>query len=204
MLAKSQHGFKGNNMTINPRRKLNLKGVFQPLNAEDMPVDDADLTARFSKWATQFGLKFALAHADDGVIWGWFDTDWHWSGKAHRTVSPQLRLATLQQIRLFGPSTEVFLWRIGNGLAGRMASDAASDRPQCLEEPHLLWGDQRDEHFTDADGFVVWREGAMGHLHAIPKLLNSDASQRPALIVRHYVEPDKDGCTQIIGSRLAY
>jgi len=184
---------------LNPRKLLTRKGEFKAIDAADIPVDDEALGPRLVEWAQSHKLTHALGHADDGVIWGWFDTTWHWSGDAFSEVSPQLKLATLQQIRLFGADAEVFLWRVGRRLHGRLAKDVAYTKELCFEEPQTLWGTAND---GQSDDFVLMREGAQGLRYAMPGTLASADGHRPQLRVRSYIDYDKDGCVRVVGSRL--
>lgn len=64
-------------------------------------------------------LKYLLAHANDGVIWGRFETD----GALVTQTEPEnlfpkwkfakLDWSTLQQCRVFGKNAEVMLWKVG-------------------------------------------------------------------------------------------
>jgi len=66
--------------------------------------------ASFDAWLImQTGYAFALAHADDGVIWGAFtNRQWAWSSGV-APASPELRADAIQQLRLFSANAELFL-----------------------------------------------------------------------------------------------
>src|SRR5437879_2621870 len=68
--------------------------------------------------ARDCGLKYLLAHADDGVIWGRLDgevlriaRDVAGQNPEALACSPPLRVETLQQARLFGKLAELLVWR---------------------------------------------------------------------------------------------
>jgi CRISPR-associated protein (TIGR03984 family) len=149
------------------------------------------------KAATTHDLRFGLVHADDGVIWGQFDHGvWTWSSGHSSGISPKLQEQTLQQLRVFGPSAEVLVWREDNQWRNRLIKDEAESGTQCyFDEPHVLWG----KPFGPAEqGFQLLREGAQGLLHAPPVAL----AQVGQLTTRNYVDFDEDGCAFVCASRL--
>jgi CRISPR-associated protein (TIGR03984 family) len=151
--------------------------------------------------AGQTGYAFALAHADDGVIWGRFDQgQWAWSSGI-APASPKLHAITLQQLRLFGANGELFLWRSGAGFVGRTIEDNVGESIDWFDEEHLLWG-KADGQTTIA--FQLMREGAQGLLHAPP----TEIAAKGKLITRNYIDYDADGdydadsCAYVKASRL--
>jgi CRISPR-associated protein (TIGR03984 family) len=110
-----------------------------------------------SEQARSYGLRWFLAHADDGVIWGEFRPDGlHTSSDAFPDISPPLRAETLQQMRLFGPLAELLVWREGSHCQARLIRDDAGELQEFLDEAHLLWGNTAEQK---KDGFVLLREG---------------------------------------------
>jgi len=83
-----------------------------------VPVDDefnTDPAAWMVKHAQQYNLRYLLAHADDGVIWGRIDNSELHTSHGIAPASPSLHPSTLQQARLFSPAGELLLWRDDNG-----------------------------------------------------------------------------------------
>lgn len=149
-----------------------------------------------SDLARLHGLRWLLAHADDGVIWGeLWDGELHLSCDAFPEVSPLLRIETLQQVRLFGHLAELQMWRDESTWRARLIRDDAGESHQYYEEAHLLWGTDVD---LKKDGFILLRQGKEGLRHA-PPLSSPDS---PRLKVRHYIAYDRDGQAYIAYSRL--
>src|SRR5205807_79238 len=78
------------------------------------------------KWLSQqmrtHELKYLLAHADDGVIWGRLDgEELITSHDLEPKYSPPLRVETLQMVRIFAPVGELLVWHDEAGAwAGRL------------------------------------------------------------------------------------
>jgi CRISPR-associated protein (TIGR03984 family) len=181
----------------------------QPAVSEEVKTDSvSDLRVWLESQAKAHSLKWLLAHADDGVIWGLVD-----NGKLITSdavlpdVSPPLRAETLQQARLFSESGELLLWRNGDKrwharLIREIQDSDKSDWDEAIDEPQILWG-------TDAqplnDGFTLMSDGSQGLRHAVPIPVNGNynGQTRPLrLWVRHYLKDDDNGFTRIIASRL--
>lgn len=148
-------------------------------------------------WLTkQTDYRFALAHADDGVIWGYFENDaWHWSGQAFPTLLPVINFTRLQQLRLFGRDGEVLLWRADSELCGRVIVDEGDEAVKYFDEAQLLWGTAEGE---PVDGFKTMREGSQGLRHAPPSAI----ADFGMLATRNYIAYDMDNCAYIKASRL--
>lgn len=162
-----------------------------------MPIFGASDT-ELSVWlASQTAYRFGLAHADDGVIWGHFENGgWRWSSGVVAN-SPQLRVVTLQQLRLFGPEGEVFVWRGENGFSGRTITDGQGQAVEYFDEVALLWG-MDDDPNAALDGFQPRKHGAEGLRHAPPVEIANAGS----VMARNYVDDDENGCARIVASRL--
>jgi CRISPR-associated protein (TIGR03984 family) len=164
--------------------------------------------------AAQHKLKWLLAHADDGVIWGRVDdgkvVTSHEAGQASaeaRRVCPELRNQTLQQARLFSEAAELLLWRDGdNQWHARLIRDADTQQGEqsnwddAIDEAQILWG-------TDptplTDGFTMMSDGEQGLRHAVPLKIEKKFNEetRPLrLHVRHYLT--RGGIACIEASRL--
>jgi CRISPR-associated protein (TIGR03984 family) len=148
--------------------------------------------------AGEHHLRWLLAHADDGVIWGEVrENQLHLSSDVFPFVSPPLRAETLQQARLFGREAELLLWKKGTGWQARVIQDGSGEDGEYYDESHLLWGTDVEER---QDGFALLREGQEGLRHAPPLPENVHLPVR--LRVRHYLAYDTDGQAYIAYSRL--
>ena len=169
-----------------------------------IPVD-SDFSSDPDTWlvaqARRYRLRYLLAHADDGVIWGRVDDDGLHTSHGVAPGSPKLRASTLQQARLFSPAGELLLWRNDEGLQGRFVTDTNENTDDVIDEDQILWGDTVEDV---KDGFTVVREGAQGMRHAVPIPVTAEQlkQHRLRLRVRHYVTENEDGEAIIMLSRL--
>ncbi|HAN75612.1 MAG TPA: TIGR03984 family CRISPR-associated protein [Planktothrix sp. UBA8407] len=177
-------------------------------------IEDAQSISDLVKWleekARQYELKYLLAHADDGVIWGQFrgeNFQLVTSGDDH--VFPQLakfRLSTLQQCRAFGDKAEVMLWKVDKTWKARLINDEylLKLKETYICEKQILWGTQPEAEKND---FTLVSDGSQGLKHAVPLPDIKDKfkeGKRPLrLTVRHYIDYDKEtGVARIYLSRL--
>lgn len=165
-------------------------------------ADFKDMAADLAGWlieqAKAHSLTYLLAHADDGVIWGYFQGGkLVTSGEAFNDVLVELRIATLQRARLFGPKEELLIWRTDKVFNGYFLTDGGSD--ESIEETYLLWGEASDPPGPNL-GFTLMRDGQQGFLHAPPIELRRN--QRAGLKARHYIQYDEQGQAYIALSRL--
>ena len=156
--------------------------------------------------ATTYQLRWLLAHADDGVIWGRMDE----AGKLLVAPEPPpLRRDTLQQARLFSLAAELLLWRDGdNDFHARLIRDVKETEnatfTEAFDERQMLWGTDAEPLVGDP-GFTVMSDGARGLRHVVPLHLEGsfDEERRPLrLCVRHYLEEDASGFVRVTASRL--
>ena len=156
-----------------------------------------------------YNLKYLLAHAEDGVIWGYFDSQ----GNLITPTEPEelfpqckfpfFRYETLQQCRIFGDSEEIMLWRTENDLTAINIKD--NQNTEFITEQQILWGTQAEEV---KDKFTLVSDGSQGLRYAVP-LPNIDFNQteklyRPLyLVVCNYIDYDeKTGLARIYLSRI--
>lgn len=113
------------------------------------PIDfGGDSQAWLVTQATQYNLQYLLAHADDGVNWGIIDSGQVTvSHDRYPDYAPELRLATLQQVRLFGNGGELYLWRVDDQWHGRFLDGTRAirrqthfPRPICFGAPARIQG----------------------------------------------------------------
>ncbi len=178
------------------------KPICTHISVNDIQSDG--LVKWLEKNAEEHKLKYLLAHAEDGVIWGYFK-----EGElvASGNVFPQLaklRLCTLQQCRIFG---KVMLWKVGESWKARLIKDEHLSKEDYICEKQILWGTQQEGEFKP--DFTLVSDGSQGLKHAVP-LTNIPFSQnknnlyRPIrLIVHHYIDyDDNSGVARICLSRL--
>jgi CRISPR-associated protein (TIGR03984 family) len=179
-----------------------------PAVVELIAVDSiSDVKGWLQAQATKHTLKWLLAHADDGVIWGELrDGQLVTSDSVAPEVSPPLRAETLQQARVFAGDAELLLWRDGDNQwhARLIRQSADGETPtftDVIDEPQMLWG----THGEHRNGFTLLRDGAQGLRHAVPMQLplgQNHETNPPRLWVRHYLQEDPNGFTRIVVSRL--
>ncbi len=160
----------------------------------------ADFNGSIKQWleeqANTYSLRWLLAHADDGVIWGEVrESSLHLSGCL---FEPDLRATTLQMARLFGEAGELYLWKNDNVWSARLVLEGKGDTAECYDEGYLLWGTHVEKN---ENGFVHLRHGSEGLRHAPP--FHTDKEKIIlALNVRHFIEYDKEGQAYVEFSRL--
>jgi len=189
-----------------------------PALVEVAPVDGvvSDLPGWLAEAGRAYGLRWLLAHADDGVIWGQcLFSDDAAPRLALQPAPPALRPETLQMARLFGPDAELLLWRDSDGAwHARLLRDVAGDEKpifqESFDEEQILWGDHgRVSGESNGVAFVEMSDGAQGLRHTVPLAdAAGDYAERPLrLRVRHYVAEDGDdspspGFARVVASRL--
>lgn len=183
---------------------------------------DADACQRYLSWLLgdrdpasegPFGLNWALVHCDNGVTWGRFDAGagiWRLGNLIVPEVSPSIRRESLHELRLFGETGEVLIWRMETSLQGRVLrdSDPASDpgdgsnplRPsddsRILRGAHVVA--QCNHDFTH----VGDRTGAE---QVLPLAVTAEQLRtgQVRLAARHYYESDSEtGAVRIAATRL--
>lgn len=179
-------------------------------------LEDAKMisdTHSLIKWlqekAQQYQLKYLLAHAEDGIIWGSFEKD----GTLITQTSPEdifseckftkLDLSTLQQCRIFGETAEIMLWKVNPNIKARLVKD--DNKPEYIPEYQILWGTHGEKR--EDKGFTLLRDGQQGLRHAVPftdiEFENKDKLKYPVrLLVHHYIDYDESGVARIYLSRL--
>ncbi|BAZ48038.1 hypothetical protein NIES4103_06430 [Nostoc sp. NIES-4103] len=162
-----------------------------------------DLYQWLKEQAEKYKLKYLLAHAEDGVIWGEFRNGELVTAHDAFSQSPQLRSCTLQQCRIFGANVEIMLWQTYEGFKARIIQDDQST--EFIPEHQILWGTKVEEV---NNGFTLVTDGQQGLHHAVPLTgIEFDSNQklyRPLrLIVRHYIDDkQQSGLARIYLSRL--
>lgn len=137
-------------------------------------------------------LRWLLAHAHDGVIWGAFDdagqlTTSYDIAQAHSISgfkAAQLRASTLQQLRAFGENAELRIWHDGDGWQAVVLHDG----DDWIEESQLLWGTQGK---SCAD-WTLLSEGAQGLKHLLPLAWNDlVVPAAPRLSISYRISPEQ-------------
>jgi CRISPR-associated protein (TIGR03984 family) len=175
-----------------------------PYSLSVIEVDDkfqADPAQWLIDQAYQHQLRYLLAHADDGVIWGRVDGDRLHTSHGIAPSLPALNPITLHQLRLFGLAGELLMWRDDKWHA-RFVADVQGNENDIIDEDQLLWGNVV-EKITD-DGFTLVREGVQGMRHAVPIVVKPEQLKHHELRlrVRHYLVENEDGEARIVLSRL--
>lgn len=155
----------------------------------------------FVAQAQQRNLRYFLAYANDGVLWGRIDGNGLHTSHGIAPASPPLRLSTLQQARLFGPVGELFVWRSDDGWCARFVTDVNENADDVIDEDQILWGDTVKK---TQDSFTLVREGSQGMCHAVPISVTGEQLKhhKLRLRVRHYITENEDGEASITLSRL--
>jgi len=182
---------------------MNTLDICEPIQKLSLRTND-DLTDWIEAQSKEYNLRYLLAHADDGVIWGHFRTGKLSKSDAVLEQSPPLRLMTLQQCRIFGKDGEVLLWNTNNTWNARFLIDPL-DQEGIIEERQLLWGTHGKKR--EAEGFTCLKDGSQGLKHAVPfteiELENDGKLVQPVrLVVHHFIDYDDDGLARIFLSRL--
>lgn len=179
--------------------RISQKIVWSQRFEAHLPVTNAELGDWFNALGKTHSARYALIHADDGVIWGKFSASgWEWSSTVFPSVSPVLQLKTLQQLRVFGATAEVFVWREGEDLKGRVITDGVGGDSDCFDEDQLLWGYADRAACQCKNGFCLMEEGSQGLRHAPPE----EIARRGMITTRNYIGYDNDDCAFVLASRL--
>jgi CRISPR-associated protein (TIGR03984 family) len=164
-----------------------------------------DLITWLLAQAQAYDLTTLLTHADDGVIWGKITSNGLQTSHSvfGAPPSPELRIKTLQQARLFGERAELLLWRTPQGWRARLAEDVP-ETGKHYDQTQLLWGNR---YLTSRNGFTLVAEGRQGLRHAppleVPEGAFNDERHPLYLQVRHYLATDPEtGVVAVILSRL--
>ena len=164
----------------------------------------SDIDQKFLAWLSQqfseYNLRWLLAYADDGVIWGEMRQDGlHLSSESFPEVSPFLRYITLKEARLFNENAEMHLWSDGEIWRGVLVKDDNGSEVECYDESYLLWGtDKRKSN----DGFTLVYQGSEGLCHALPTSSGEIVRFPMNIKVRHFIDYDSDGQAYVAFSRL--
>ncbi|KAF3890050.1 MULTISPECIES: type III-D CRISPR-associated protein Csx19 [Nostocales] len=167
-----------------------------------VPVD-FNLQNWLEEQGNKYKLKYLLAHAEDGVIWGKFQDKNLITADSVFSEFAKLRCSTLQQCRIFGENSEVMLWQTDEGFQARVIEDEKNT--ELIPENQILWGTQAEKI---SNGFTLVSDGSQGLCHAVPLInISFDSNQklyRPLrLCVRHYIDYDVEtGVARIYLSRL--
>jgi len=96
-----------------------------------------------------YKLRWLLAHADDGVIWGAVVGNGAATSLALQPGGPSLSLETLQAARLFSTAAELLVWRDGRGAGARGTWHARLVRDL---DPHIEVKETEVEEAAGATG----------------------------------------------------
>ncbi|WP_375494240.1 CRISPR-associated protein Csx19 [uncultured Nostoc sp.] len=159
--------------------------------------------------SSEYKLTYLLAHVEDGVIWGYFDSEGNLITPTEpeelfpQCKFPLFRYETLQQCRVFGDSEEIMFWRTEDGLRAIVIKD--NQHSEFICEQQILWGTQAEQV---RDKFTLVSDGSQGLCHAVPlqniEFNKTEKLYRPLyLVVRNYVDYEQQtGLARIYLSRL--
>lgn len=180
---------------------MNLHGCdVQPIT-DSLAVIQAILE---SKQPTNASYSWLLAHCDDGILWGKWDSGWKLATSAFN-FCPTLQRdgSNVQQLRLFGDDEELLLWRTSDGLKGRVLKDSQIPTDESLKpsvEKVIVMGNKVEESVGDFSRVT----DLSGRWQILPWSISKANERYPLrLVIKHYYE--KDDCTgavRIAGSRL--
>ena len=161
-------------------------------------------------------LVWALAHCDDGVTWGRYDTGehrWALGSEVAPDVSPPIRREALQELRIFDEKREALIWRTEAGLRGRIIREAehfdTADSLCPSDERRILRGDRVHRNDAINAGFTHIADQT-GAQQVVPSTITNedfgarrDRRQPLCLHLRHYYEQDPEtGAVRIVATRL--
>lgn len=190
------------------RQLINTIAVSDKVDLAGFADDPSNWLYRQMQTMSAHDQAYLLAHADDGVIWGRLDQEGLiTSHEVAPEYSPPLRAETLLTVRIFGPASELLIWRDEvDAWAGRLISENTSGASpawtQAFEEEQIVLGTKITPLARD---FTLMSEGTQGLVHAVPFSVTEkvDEEHRPLrLVVRHYVKADDYGFLQVNASRL--
>ena len=169
--------------------------------------EPAELRVWLREMANCHQLRWLLAHAEDGVIWGENRVDrLATSDEVRPEASPPLRINTLRQARLFSDRGELQIWRSDIGWRGCLIREAyGDDTPtftESIDEMRILWGTEAEPLDNN---FTRLTDGGQGLCHTVPLALDGsfNIGERPLrLRVRHYLGENDLGLASIVASRL--
>ncbi len=188
----------------------------------DLSVLDSTACQRYLAWmigeneATApegaTGLDWALAHCDDGVTWGRYDAAaavWLLGNQVAPEISPPIHQESLQELRMFGETSEVLIWRTDEGLQGRVLQETdpptnrkdTSNPLRPSDEPRVVRGDEAKPY--NRDFTRVWDRAGAEQVLPLATTTEQLRAAQVRLTVRHYYESDADtGMVRIAATRL--
>jgi len=163
--------------------------------------DNFDLKSWLEEKAKEYQLKYLLAHAEDGVIWGKFQDGTLLTADTAFSKFPKLNLCTLQECRVFSENAEVMLWKIDIGFKARLIKDDNLEEDKYIIENQILWGTHKE---AEKNGFTLVADGQQGLRHAVPltDIFFKDNERPLRLTVYHYIDYNDSGVARIDLSRL--
>ncbi|KYC35610.1 CRISPR-associated protein [Scytonema hofmannii PCC 7110] len=170
----------------------------------EVPVD-FNLQNWLEEQGNTYKLKYLLAHAEDGVIWGKFQDGNLITADSVFSEFVKLRLSTLQQCRIFGEDSELMFWQTDEGFKARLVEDKHMHQEEYIREYQILWGTHGQKQ--ESEGFTLLWHGKQGLRHAVPFTdieLEKDGKLKNLvrLQVKHYIDYDDAGVARIFLSRL--
>ncbi|HFQ93264.1 MAG TPA: TIGR03984 family CRISPR-associated protein [Anaerolineae bacterium] len=169
-----------------------------------------DVWSWLEEEAAGYDLSRCLGHTLDGVFWGQLV-----GGKLRIALTEGDCFAPLNQaaffdllceLRLFGDTAELHLWRQNDVWQASLIQDDAGESCEFIDESQMLWGTRVE---AARERFTLLSDGVQGLYHAVPlppeeAPVAENGKYRPLrLRVRHYLAEDANtGQMRIAYSRL--
>lgn len=145
-----------------------LNMTLHDLNTKPMNIDTNQSLVCWveNTWANHPGIM--LAHAYDGVIWGWFDRKQLHTAPHHPGFPwPPLRWETLLALRMFSETTELRMWRSETGFKSVQISQTQGDQFHAfMDRSYILLGQSSRQEFSPRFDRLA---GSRGECQAVPK-----------------------------------
>lgn len=198
-------------------KKREIKKTGQQVDQPTIAPTDVESEQALRNWLitnAAADAQWLLAHTDNGIIWGKIEagkltTSFDVFPDDTRPETP-LEPIMLQACRLFGPASELMLWKENDGWKTRRYMDngessESSSAVDYMDESQIMWGTFSD---GEQEGFTRVVDGAQDLQHTVPLTdipFTSDGAEmyRPLRLgLRHYLTENHDGTVSIGASRL--
>ncbi len=130
---------------------------------------------------------YAVLQCSDAYVWGiWRSEKWVWASNECAEVR-EPRKITLQEARIFSPSRELLVWRVGEfydeTFAGRVLTDAVDETSDWkpIERHHEFWSNENGNSSRSIGTFTE-RRNKGGQVVITPP--------GKSLLIRQYIEED--------------
>ncbi len=133
----------GNNIRLNKVEAINSR-----LETGDLKTNVKEFLEENS--AKMTGKIFILVHKHHEVLIGEVQ-----DGKIHIAAPEQLNPDYLQEMRMFSPSEELYIWNRHGQLKYRLRFDGQGEETNKYDEEHFMWGQKKDASPKTSDENTV-------------------------------------------------